>query len=103
MAKKKEEVVDVDCSPEKAVTEVATEKETMFRVNLPFELNIGGVQYLAGSHVVNMGLMEVMREMADKGSRAKIAAHTGKNYLVERLMDNRLSVTEVGALDRRLR
>lgn len=71
-----------------------------FKVRVPVNLAIGGVHYSAGSvYEVDRGTMEMITEMADRKRRADLSVFTGKNHLVQRLLDNTLKITEVETLD----
>lgn len=71
----------------------------MVRITIPVHLKIKRKVYAPGTHTVPRHMVATMMEMVHKKRKSDLAMFTGKNYLVERLLNRALSVKEVGSLD----
>jgi hypothetical protein len=72
---------------------------TKVRINIPVRLKIKNREMMPGSHIVERHQVASILEMVDKKRKADLSIFTGKNYLVEKLIDRSLRVTEVEQLD----
>lgn len=104
MAKKKDDdVIDAGAQfAAPAPVEASGDSEDIHRkvkIRLPIWLKINGVDYAPGVHTVEAHVVDTMMEMVDKKRRADLAMFTGKNILIERLLDNTLVQREVEQLD----
>lgn len=110
MAKKKliSKVVDeiehiIAGEPEKAAEVVETaEKDPMYdkvRITIPVHLKIKRRVLNPGTHIVERHQVETILEMVHKKQKANLAIFTGNNYLVEKMVDGALKVTQVEELD----
>jgi hypothetical protein len=97
-----EEIVDPGAEQktvELADASMAKKDTDKVRINLPVTLKIKRKFYHPGQHIVERHQAQTMLEMVDKKRRADLSIFTGKNYLVERLLDRSLQITNVDELD----
>lgn len=87
-------------APEVQVEEEA--KDPMYdkvRITVPVEVKIGRKVLPVGTHVVERHQLETILEMVNKKQRANLAIFTGGNYLVEKMVDGALRVSQVEELN----
>ena len=66
----------------------------MVKISLPVTLKIKRKIYQPGTHVVPRHMAATMLEMVDRKRKADISMFTGKNYIVQRLLDRSLVIQE---------
>lgn len=99
-----EEIVDAGkaFTPKPQIQDAVTGKKSdndLVKVSIPVHLKINRVKYPPGTHTVPRHLVPVILEMVDRKKRADISMFTGKNFLIERLLDRTLVVKEVDDID----
>lgn len=99
-APKKEAVEQaIDMSAPAAPVIQGKDPDALVSINIPVRLKIKRKVYPPGQHKVPRHMIPTMMEMVDKKRRADLEMFTGKNYLVQRLVDRSLVVSEVENLD----
>lgn len=73
--------------------------DDLVNIRVPVHLKIAGKKYPPGVHQVPRHQIATIVEMVDKKRRADLSMFTGKNFLIERLLDRTLVVTEVDEIN----
>lgn len=90
----------IDASKAVAPAQVQADAgEEMVKVTIPVYLKIKKTTYQPGTHRVPKHLVPQILEMVHKKRAADLSMFTGKNYLIQRLLDRTLVVREVESLD----
>lgn len=73
--------------------------EKMVAINIPVNLKIKGKRFAPGVHKVPAHQAATILEMVHRKRKADLSMFTGKNYLLERLLDRTLVIREVDSID----
>ena len=68
-------------------------------ISLPVRLKINRVTYNRGTHRVPRHVAQMMAQMADRKMRKDIEIFTGKNFMLDRLVNGQLKISEVDSLN----
>jgi len=67
------------------------------KIRVPISFKLKRKRYSPGVHEVERHMVPTILEIIDKKRKADISIFTGKNYLIERLLDRTLIVKESGS------
>lgn len=99
LAKESEEIEVTEPAEEAESPKKKASDKDKVKIKVLFPMKLGKQKLMPGVHYVERHQVASIREIQNKKMRSELAMYTGKNFLISRLIDNRLVIKEAADLD----